>query len=291
MDYNNLIFNSKSTLNGNVIINLVGGLCNQMFQISVAYSLCLKYNKNLIIKKKNKNHHSDINYFENIFSKINLNNQMIVNTNYVYILLFLEPGDGSLLHFDIPNHDNIELSGYFQNEQYFFNRDTILKLFEIDLEREILLKNKYLDIFDSYFIHIRRGDYLNSDLHNINLETYYQHAIKYILSIDPNAIFYVFSDDISYCKAMSWLEYPNIKFIIDLDEINSLYLISMCNKGGIGSNSSYSWWGGYLNTNINKIVIYPNKWFNAYWKVDIGWNGCYIMNIDNFEISKKINTL
>ena len=273
---------------GNIIINLIGGLCNQMFQISIGYSLSIKYNKNITFKDICQSPHSSNNYFDTVFRKINPINQMIIDTNYVYILLFIEPSDGPLLHFDIPNHNNIELMGFFQNEQYFNNyRNNILSLFEPEPEREIKLKNNYLDIYHSYFIHIRRGDYINHNLHHINLETYYENAIKYIISLDSNAIFYVFSDDINYCYTIKYLDRPNIKFIVGLDEIDSLYLMSMCYQGGIGSNSSFSWWGGYLNKNKNKIVIYPNRWFNSTWSVDIGWKDCYIMNIDNYIINKK----
>ena len=111
-------------------------------------------------------------------------------------------------------------------------------------------------------------------------------AINHILSIDSEAVFYVFSDDIKYCKDVTYL--TSFNFILDLDEIDSLYLMSMCTKGGICSNSSFSWWGGYLNDNNDKMVIYPNRWFNSNWEVDIGWKGCYIMNIDDFTIDKKI---
>lgn len=273
----------------NITINLVGGLCNQMFQISAAYCLSILYNKRLVIKEIIQSPHSKNNYFETIFRKINHSNQMIIDTNYMYILLFIEPTDGPLLHFDIPNHNNIELIGFFQNENYFINyRNNILSLFEPEPEREIKLKNTYIDIYNSYFIHIRRGDYLYDELHYINLDEYYVKAIEYILLINSNAIFYVFSDDITYCHTIKYLDQPCIKFIKDLDEINSLYLMSMCYQGGIGSNSSYSWWGGYMNENKNKIVIYPNKWFNSDWEVDIGWKGCYIMNINDYTINKKL---
>jgi hypothetical protein len=275
--------------NGNIIINLVGGLCNQMFQISAAYSLSLLYNKQLILKINSQNPHSSKNYFETIFRKLNPEIKMIIDTNYIYLLLFLEPSDGPLLHFDIPNHNNIELSGYFQNEKYFqHNRNLILSLFEAEPQREIKLKNKYLNIHYSYFIHIRRGDYLQNDLHNINLNKYYEKAIEYINKLNSNAIFYVFSDDIEYCNQIAYLKTPNINIINGLDEIDSLYLMSMCYQGGIGSNSSFSWWGGYLNENINKLVIYPNKWFNSYWDVDIGWKNSYIMDINNYTINKKL---
>ena len=129
--------------------------------------------------------------------------------------------------------------------------------------------------------------YIKYDNYVVLLDNYYRYSINYIKSIDSNAIFYIFSDDIEYCQSIDWLTDNNVRYILDLDEIDSLYLMSMCMKGGIGANSSYSWWGGYLNENIDKLVIYPDRWFNTDWEVDIGYIGCYIMNITDYTINKK----
>ncbi len=266
---------------GFININLMGGLCNQMFQIAAGYALSLKYNKILLIKSLDKNPHSNINYFDNIFRKIN-NKLESSENNYVYT----EPKNECLLYRDIPNFKNIELNGYFQNENYFMEyRNEILELLKIESKQNIYLREKYTDLSNSYFIHIRKGDYVNNSLHDIDIGNYYQKSIEYIKSINDNPVFYIFSNDIEYCKTLSWLN-ENTKFI-DLDEVNSLYLMSMCFKGGIAINSSYSWWGGYLNTNMDKLVIYPDKWFNSDWKTDIGWIGCNIMNLTTNTLHTK----
>ena len=121
----------------------------------------------------------------------------------------------------------------------------------------------------------------------LDLDNYYKQSIIYIKSINPTAIFYIFSNDIKYCQSIDWLVNENVKYILDLDEVDSLYLMSLCKNGGICCNSTYSWWGGYLNENINKLVIFPNKWFNSDWKVDIGFIGSTIMDINNYTIIKK----
>jgi hypothetical protein len=64
-----------------------------------------------------------------------------------------------------------------------------------------------------------------------------------------------------------------------MSTLNTLYLMSLCKKGGICSNSSFSWWGGYLNTNPNKIVVFPNKWINTNYIVDIQYDGSTIIDI------------
>jgi hypothetical protein len=110
--------------------------------------------------------------------------------------------------------------------------------------------------------------------------------MEYIKSINSNARFCIFSNDIQYCKGLEWLSGDNIIFIENPNEVDNLYLMSMCKLGGIGCNSSFSWWGGYLNKNNDKLVIYPNKWFNSDWVCEIGWSDCYIMDIVNYKLER-----
>jgi hypothetical protein len=263
--------------------HLMGGLCNQMFQIASAYGEALKYNKSLVVTTMADNPHSSIDYFGNIFRKVKRD---MVNIQNIY----KEPDDKALRYCNIPNLDSdMKIFGYFQNEQYFMKyRKEILDLFSIESSREEALKNKYVELDNSYFIHIRRGDYVNNDFHYIDLTLYYKKCIEYIKGVHNNAKFYVFSNDIEYCKGLEWLVNDNIIFIENLDEIDSLYLMSMCKYGGICCNSSYSWWAGYLNKNEDKIVIYPNRWFNSDWEIDIGWKGCKIMNIIDYSIHTNV---
>ena len=120
----------------------------------------------------------------------------------------------------------------------------------------------------SYFIHVRRGDYLNSDLYSFDADKYYKLAIQHILSVTPNAHFIIVSDDIKYCK--TYPVFNNIyKTFLDLPVLETLYLMSLCEKGGICANSTFSWWGSYLNENPNKIVLFPEKWIQKPWPNDI----------------------
>jgi hypothetical protein len=263
--------------------HLMGGLCNQMFQIASAYGEALKTNKIVTVTTLDSNPHSSIDYFSNIFRRVKRDTKLIIKK------IYNETIDRALQYCDIPNIDSdMRMIGYFQNEKYFIKyRKEILDLFSIEPIREEVLRNNYNDLDNSYFIHIRRGDYVNNRLHYIDLTMYYKKCIEYIKSIDNNANFYVFSNDIEYCKSLEWLNKEDVRFIQNLDELDSLYLMSMCKSGGICCNSSYSWWAGYLNKNEGKTVIYPNKWFNNDWNIDIGWKGCKIMNIVDYTINNN----
>jgi hypothetical protein len=161
------------------------------------------------------------------------------------------------------------LCGYFQNEKYFKDYKTLVyKILENDNICARLLK-MYPDLPNSYFIHIRRGDYVGSPLYEMDSDFYYRGAILYILDKDPNARFFVVSDDIEYCKTYSILSSVNATFIEGLGPIYTLYLMSLCSKGGICANSSFSWWGSYLNKSEDKTVIMPKQWINLSKPIDI----------------------
>ncbi|MEI6553564.1 MAG: alpha-1,2-fucosyltransferase, partial [bacterium] len=117
---------------------------------------------------------------------------------------------------------------------------------------------------NSISIHIRRGDYISNqeanNFHGSCSIDYYTEAINIIKGKVSNPIFFVFSDDIAWVKenlksdiVATWVSEYN------LDNTEDLLLMSFC-KHQIIANSSFSWWGAYLNRNINKIVIAPKKW-------------------------------
>jgi hypothetical protein len=116
---------------------------------------------------------------------------------------------------------------------------------------------------NSCSLHIRRGDYISDEKANnvhgtCGLE-YYKKAIKHINSQFENVQYFIFSDDISWTKENLLIEnaiYVHNNSIPHED----IYLMSLCNHN-ITANSSFSWWGAWLNKNQNKTVIAPKKWF------------------------------
>lgn len=165
---------------------------------------------------------------------------------------------------DIPFHfetfkvdDNIMYDGFFQSEKYFPDRNFILKLFSPSKVVENKLK-KYESLFkeNTCSIHIRRGDYLKYDLHVSRNLDYFNQAMGMLDGVNK---YLVFSDDIEWCKQT----FIGDKFIFIEDEKDyvELFLQSKCNHNII-SSSSFSWWGAYLNTNVNKKVIGPKQWFS-----------------------------
>ena len=116
---------------------------------------------------------------------------------------------------------------------------------------------------NSVSIHIRRGDYLVCDLlKNLLPLFYYEAAIKYILEKVESPIFFIFSNDIEWCKNNLKINFPT--YYIDWNKgkesFRDMQLMSLC-KYNIIANSSFSWWSVWLNNNEEKNIIAPKRWF------------------------------
>ncbi|WP_235869117.1 alpha-1,2-fucosyltransferase [Polaribacter aquimarinus] len=251
-----------------VVVRILGGLGNQMFQYAYARSLSLKgYDVKLDISKF-KTYKLHGGYQLNKFN-IKLKKADPLAVLYGKIGLKSNIKEKSLLF----NGDfkslkgNEYVKGYFQTEKYFNKiRETLLNDFVINQKLSIntqKMEQQILSTKNSCSLHIRRGDYISDEKANkihgtCNLD-YYHKAIEIINKKYTNTTFYIFSDDISWTKKN--LKTEKIVFV-DVKSIphEDMYLMSLCNHN-ITANSSFSWWGAWLNTNKNKIVIAPRNWF------------------------------
>ena len=161
----------------------------------------------------------------------------------------------------IPKNNEFAVDGYFQSEKYFANiRGKILNTFMLSEEQEHNMLDKYKGIIKqkTVSIHIRRGDYLRyTQNHPILPIDYYEKAL---LKVGDYERCLVFSDDIKRAKKIRAFKNFDVKFITNEPEYIDLFLMSLCNDNAI-ANSSFSWWGAWLNKNNNKNVYYPETWF------------------------------
>jgi hypothetical protein len=161
---------------------------------------------------------------------------------------------------DIPYQENLILSGYFQSEKYFVeNQNFIRNLFDVDEQsKKIIEKIISTDIlYKSCSLHIRRGDYLSyPDHHPVCDIEYYKNAMNFI----SNKTIILFSNDIDWCKKNLILDGKELIYIENNFDYIDLWMMSLC-ENNIIANSSFSWWGAWLNKNNNKIVVAPKKWF------------------------------
>lgn len=159
------------------------------------------------------------------------------------------------------------LDGYWQNPLYFSQN-------KVELTREFLpraplspsalaWKDHISQASNSVSLHVRRGDYVeNAHTNNVHgtcsLE-YYQHAIEKIRSEVHNPVFFVFSDDIEWCK-VNLSSLAEVEFVDNTTSaIDDLMLMRHC-KHSIIANSTFSWWGAWLK--LDGLVIAPINWFS-----------------------------
>lgn len=251
-------------------VYMEGGLCNRLFQLAFAFSFA---KKNVVTFKiegwKTRTHHSCEVYEWLIERFMELSNYEKKEINY-YREKFTEGYEDYSDYYPptINRYSDVFIRGFFQNENYFIEyRDDILDLFRPpdEIIQQIENSKYYPYLNNAYFLHIRLGDYVNdcNKKHWIDLEHYYNTTLS---QIEPTATILIFSNFPEHIEKY----YPNIFTINDFiiveepDEVFNLYLMSLCKKGGICANSSFSWWGSWLNKDEDKKVFMPDKWMNGF---------------------------
>lgn len=163
-------------------------------------------------------------------------------------------------------NDNSYVSGVWTNSNYFTEiKDIILKEITPHFTLSKVAEKILSDIknTNSVSIHIRRGDYLKYTHKFILLtDDYYEEAIELLKKKENDLTFFVFSDDINYVKEnYGRLFGEKIIYVSDqgIKDCEELWLMSRC-RHNIIANSTFSWWGAWLNQNTNKIVIAPKQY-------------------------------
>ena len=238
-----------------VSCTLAGGLGNYLFQIAAAHCVAVKNNDVSMFDFDSsiRVHRSIKVYQDNILRNVKVG-MPILKVQY---------DEPSFAYNELPYQEGMLLNGYFQSEKYL-NRSLVLDLYSIDDVSKKYIHEKYGNNFDkSVSIHIRRGDYLQrQDRHPVQSIDYYKNAIEYF---DKSKKFYILSDDIEWCKLH--FKGDQFKFIENEKDYIDLWIMSLC-EHNIIANSSFSWWGAWLNQNPNKIVIAPKNWFGPKKKLD-----------------------
>ncbi|MCX8080644.1 MAG: alpha-1,2-fucosyltransferase [Bacteroidia bacterium] len=266
-----------------IIVCLMGGLGNQMFQYAAGKSLSMKLNTELCL---------DLSFLEKDPAGAYTKRNFELDKLHVRYTPFPASLNGAFKHWGSKRFLNLKflISGYrlykekafvyddnffklsknsyligiFQNENYFKNiRKELLSDFEFKKEFVQGTEKQMQDITNqtSVSVHIRRGDYANNphtrEYHGLCPIEYYHNAIHYMKSKLENPMFYFFSDDIEFCKKN--FQSDNFFFMENHSSYQDMHLMKHC-KHHIIANSSFSWWGAWLCENQHKIVIAPKYW-------------------------------
>lgn len=270
-----------------ITVSLSGGLGNQMFQYAAAKALATRLNTSLTLdlytlekRTQATKRHFELGIFNIHVEKRNTIKGKILNKIFPiaqrrrkFFSLFGFFTDTAAILYQ-PSFeslkDNITMMGNFQNELYFKNIKEIIR-YDFNFRKPLRGKNvelaEKLHNVNSVSVHIRRGDYITNSGAATNFVTcdkaYYENAIDYTLRTVSNPEFFVFSEDFEWIKEnLNFGNHP-VTFIDwnkGKDSYIDMQLMSLC-KHNIIANSSFSWWGAWLNANTGKMVIAPDKWF------------------------------
>jgi hypothetical protein len=247
------------------VMNVFGGLGNQLFQIATAISYSYEHDMELLVKPDVDNKRAF--YWDSLLSSFK--NRLTQDSYNKYI----EP---SLSYNQLPTpSESIELWGYFQSSKFFYSGlkkfFTHMLVFPDTIDKYI--SEKYGNLGDNFVIvHARRGDYVTNKLvHNPLSDSYYESAKKHIEEVKglSSPLYILISDDQTY-----WTQSPvfqHSRFLVfNESDIVTLWLI-MQSKHIIMANSTFSWWGAYLSSATNVIV--PKDWFGIQGEKD--WKDIY----------------
>ena len=266
-----------------IIVKLIGGLGNQMFQYAIGRHLAYKNQTKLKLDisgfktcKLRKYELRCFNIVEEFANDIEIKifnlkrrfNIFFKNKNILCTEKVKCKFDSEVLKYK----GNIYLVGYWQSEKYFKDIEAIIRR-EFTVKTPQTGKNKEIarqisSCKSPVSLHIRRGDFISdshaSQVHGTCNLDYYYRCVKRLTHMVKNPHFLIFSDDPEWARDNLNLSYPTT--LVEHNKIDKDYedlrLMSLC-KHHIIANSTFSWWGAWLNKNPDKIVIVPKRWFTG----------------------------
>jgi len=280
-----------------IIVRLTGGLGNQMFQYALGRHLAEKLSTTLkldpLFYESNKLRHYELHCFhiwEHIATQAEIDALRREQRTRLYHFLqrglrklkidnpitrqppnpfHVREADHSFHPEVLEKSGPLYLDGYWQSEKYFRDiAEIIHREFEIKYKQDAESQriSELIHATESVSLHVRRADYVQNpvvnQIHGTCDQAYYDRAIHHLTQSIQNPHFFLFSDDPAWVKAELKLDFPAT--ILEHNgpsrSYEDLRLMSQC-KHNIIANSSFSWWGAWLNKNPAKIVVAPARWY------------------------------
>lgn len=265
-----------------IIVSINGGLGNQLFQYAFGKHLAHLHHTEV---------HFDLSVFDNPkhrafalhhfntslkqakqnklpfhirkgYKNLRLIRALLNRFFYPYRVITQEQFDFNPSYLSI--NKNAYYWGYWQSEKYFSGvKDSIKQ--ELSFKEDFSpldesIRKKIEEQRCSVCLHIRRGDYVGHSLLPVCDLSYYKKAVDLITGKFQNPYFFIFSDDIAWCKENFKINHAH-DFVNSGEDWRDLRLMTHCHHNII-ANSSFGWWGAYLGQHRSKVVISPKHWFN-----------------------------
>ena len=260
-----------------ITCNLMGGLGNQLFQVFTTIAYGIKTGNPFLFPNLEKLGGGKT-IIRKTYWKTLLNNMIVIPAEKFpsNIQLIKEYGfEYKMIPLEKIKNRHILLYGYFQSYKHFIQEfKTIYKQLKFHNKKIELMEKlgmKSYDFKNTISIHFRLGDYKKiQDCHPVLNIDYYQSGLQFIYETYPKNIFKIYycceEDDFENVLDMVQMlekKYPSFNFercSSKLADWEQLLFMSLCNHNII-ANSSFSWWGAFLNTNQHSIKCYPSLWF------------------------------
>ncbi len=272
-----------------IIVRLHGGLGNQMFQYALGRKLSLFKNVGMLLdlswfdmqterqyQLNSFNIQSEIATKDDIEKILQTRKQRIIKkiekkTGHKFLRrfssIYIEDNSSKFDKKVFYCPKNILIKGYWQSEKYFYDiKDQLVQDFILRnglSPNAQMISTQMLSDPNSVSVHIRRGDYVdNSFGHYLLPIDYYQRAINLLLEKHVIPSLFVFSDDIEWARK-NFDFYPVTTFLDSskyLGDAEELILMTHCHHH-VNANSSFSWWGAWLQEKADSIITVPDQWF------------------------------
>lgn len=276
-----------------IISKITSGLGNQLFQYALGRHLAIQNNTRLWfdLRYYHQTYETDTpRYFK--LDRFSIDYDLLDFSPWLYVskATRLLPGRSLRPFFDTRKEQHFHLDpsvpqakgpfitvdGFWQSESYFIENEQTIR-------KELIFNRVVGPDFDAYrrqikqantpiSVHIRRGDYVNHPEFSKSFGAlgpdYYEMAIKQVAEQSPDSTLFVFSDDSDWVRQNMRFDLPHV-FVTTTGtdaDVDDLQLMSLCHHQII-ANSSFSWWGAWLNPRSQKLVIAPKQWF-----LDKPWN-------------------
>ncbi len=250
-----------------------GGLGNQMFQVAAAIVYQQEKQKTILLPDEFYNYHNTnrLDYKETVFKSFQHRYDKPIDDGQIHLLKnggwIQHPGEPGFEEWKpIETENNILLHGYFQSYTSLQAHEELIR--EVYLDGLSSIKAEQLIQPSRQFvgIHVRRGDYLQhpaSDVLPAQTTDYYKKALDHF-NLQQH-IFFIFSDDLAWCKEQDIFQsLPKKIFIDEPNEVICLALMTSCHGGFITANSTFSWWGAFLGADtVGAPVFVPPVWFKG----------------------------
>lgn len=253
-----------------MIVRLMGGLGNQMFQYAMGKAAAKERNEKLYLDRfsyiRDKKRKCEIDKFNIKSDSLN------VEQTLYYNMLFWKDRkkrkgnkifwERNIFEFDaIKNISSKYFVGSWQNEKYFKELKNELRgelTFKERFSAAVEEKAEYISQENSVAVHVRHGDYLENSAYVIQSADYYIRAMQYVSAKYEDAKFYFFSDDIKWCKKQ-FGQQKNVIYISENTDLEDFFLMCKC-RHFIIANSTFSWWAAWL-ADTDAMKISPVNWF------------------------------